>query len=129
MLKPDTYENVNTAPIEHVISLDTNRGLEYYENCLEFYKEALEIFERRLQSLIIDLNTAQIENNFNSLKVLMHSLRSIAGYVGAIPLQTIAKKIEFAIANLQLDQLDKLIEELLAEITQVQSAAKTFLQN
>ena len=96
---------------------------------MDYYKEALEIFERRVQSLISELHAAQSENNYNSIKVLMHSLCSIAGYVGAIPLQTIAKKIELAAINMQGDELHFLIEELLAEINQVQLAVNKFLQN
>lgn len=129
MLRLDSFEIAKTAYTESTISLDTKIGLEYYEDCWDFYKEGLEIFECTLQSLIIELNTAQIENDLNTIKFLMHSLRSIAGYVGAIPLQTIAKKLELASVNLQLDDLDSLIKELLDEITQVQFAVNKLLQN
>ncbi|MFZ6658043.1 ATP-binding protein [Undibacterium sp. TJN19] len=139
--------NVSLSPVEingskttlpHFIALDTKQGLYFMGGRQDFYLNMLARFQQSQADTLSELDILLAVDDYKNAERLVHTLKGLAGSIGAIELQKIAAEFEIALSleqgrqsllDLQ-EQLTISLNAVLDELnTQLPKATNTPLEN
>ena len=93
--------------------IDTAAGM---DNCLNdeaFYKEMLVRFNKDLKDIIPSINRAYSDRSLSEYRILLHTLRSVSGIIGATSIADTAGSLEKAAADSDPETLKDLHDTLI----------------
>ncbi len=102
----------------HVPGLNVGKGLGYVGGNIELYKKLLRKFVEEYEGKDSCLDSAEINNNPQEARRFVHSMKSLAGTLGAITLQEKAASLERAILDKDYFQ-HGLIDAFRAQLSQL----------
>lgn len=137
---PDNQQK--TPHLPELVGIDTTLGLKVMQGNEQLYRRILTKFKKGQQDFVEQFAQAQIADDNHAAMRTAHTLKGLAGNIGAIQLQNIARDLEQACEQNQSsqeislllkklkNQLDPLIEGLgLLETAKVESTAKASLNS
>ena len=96
------------APLKSIDALDTDKGLDYCGDA-EDYIDALDVFRASVNERITQIENHLAFNEYDKLSLLLHSLKSTSGAIGAIQLSELAARIESAAKDDDIDTVKKVL--------------------
>ena len=107
--------------------IDTELGL-FMCGDIEDYLDALSIFACSITSKAAKIEGALSENDIATYTTLVHSLKSSARTVGAAGVSDVAKRLETAGKQLDIDRIREETRELLASYRELETPLKEILE-
>ncbi|MCK5228023.1 MAG: Hpt domain-containing protein [Desulfobulbaceae bacterium] len=102
--------------------IDLADALRRLNGNLDFLKEILIDFADQNHSTAIDIRNAISDKDYDLARTLCHTLKGVAGNIGAKDLFQTAQLLEKAIKTNQLNENDPLIQSLEQRLNEVLSA-------
>jgi len=106
------------AALRQVVGLDPDRGLRLARDRESLYFSILRKFVANQRDFTRDLDAAVSQSDWQTAIRLAHSLKGIAGQIGAAPLQTMAGLVEHALKQHEPPQVPVLLKDQLDEMLQ-----------
>ncbi len=100
--KADTDESLSSEPL---LELNKEHLRELVGDNEEVIQQLLESFKNTLKTSIEDINRGMQENNFDLISFAAHTLKGAAATIGFNEIADVAKTIEIAAKNEDLDQI------------------------
>ena len=100
--------------------IDTNVGLFSSQNSTELYYKLLSMFADNQKDFETDFRLAQSDNDPRAAERVAHTLKGLAGTIGAMELHENAKALEMACKDND-DELEKRLEKVISELKKVLS--------
>ena len=113
---------VAAGPAPEIAGLDTAAGLRRVLGKLPAYHKMLRTFERDQSAMAPRLRAALAAGDRAALKAELHTLRGVAGNIGALQLQALAAQLEQALPADSAAALEPRLAVLEAELRQVLAA-------
>ena len=85
--------------LPHFIQLDTRQGLHYMGGRQDFYLNMLHRFQQSQADTLPEIKRLLNDNDHKNAERLSHTLKGLAGSIGAVELQKIAAEMELALSN------------------------------
>ncbi len=116
--------SVGGHEIPNIPGLDTQVAIVRIGGNTEVYKKILKKFMDAQESVIREIKTALEKNDFDQAKLLAHSLKGVAGNIGATELDQQAEQLESLIkqekpTDQALEKVDNELVQILMSIKQV----------
>ena len=121
----------NVDPLQNVDGLDINAGLRNVANNREFYERLIrQVVTGPEAQTVQTVQTLIQKEDYEAAERCAHSLKGVAGTIGAIELQAEARKLELAIQSnndidTSLQAVDRELTKLLASINALLPAEST----
>jgi two-component system sensor histidine kinase/response regulator len=138
LISPSTEEEDKTGwipPETNPPDIDLHHGIKQVGGNPDFYLKLLGDFLKNHRSSISDLEEMMKESRFEDARRTAHTLKGVAGNIGADGLQKIAADVEAKLADGELPSEEQCsvfyqtCESLFATIQNIVSTSKTFEQN
>ena len=95
----------------HLEGVDLKRGLQNWRDA-EAYAKALLDFSKRYATTAEQLQFLLNEGNFDEAKMVSHALKGVAGNLSIIKVEAVAKEIDFALGEKNLETVKSLLPNL-----------------
>ena len=109
--------------------VDVKAGLESVNNDWKLYVTLLNKFHNRHQDVKEEIQTELERGNPSVAQRLAHSIKGVAGTVGAKRLSEISSQLESAIKNDRSDRIPNLLDNFAIEVARVMTSLDAFIQN
>ncbi|MBT4285794.1 MAG: Hpt domain-containing protein, partial [Deltaproteobacteria bacterium] len=112
----EVKEAANLLP-EIISGIDLNLGLSRVGGNQKLYRDLLIKFHRDNQDITEQIQKALKEKDYELAQRLAHTVKGVAGNIGAKEIQKAAEVVELAIKNNQLDTINEMIQTLKENLT------------
>jgi HPt (histidine-containing phosphotransfer) domain-containing protein len=127
-----TPESVSPEPaggLPRLEGIDVQTGLSGVNNDWKLYLKLLFNFHNRHRNIKEEIRTELEDGSLDVARRLAHTIKGVAGTVGANRLSEIASRLESAIKNEDSDRIPDLLENFNKEVARVMAALDTFIKN
>lgn len=107
--------------------IDEEQGMICADQCRDIYEEALLLYLDRLSPMISDMRDYFEAGDYERVRSLSHALCGMSATVGATVLQTLAKDMERAVLEHEIDSLIERFKRIEASVEQTQQAVLNLL--
>jgi PAS domain S-box-containing protein len=115
-----------TQLFPYLDGIDVQAGLAAVNNNQELYTKLLHNFRDRHQGIAADMRAALEQEDLNLTQRLAHTMKGVAGTLGANTLSSISSRLESVVAEKDPEQLSNLVDEFSREIARVLQALADF---
>ena len=109
--------------------VDVQAGLGSVNNDWKLYTKLLYNFHNRHQDIKEEIQTELERGNLSVAQRLAHTIKGVAGTIGAKRLSEISSQLESAIKNDGSDRIPNLLDSFAKEVARVMAALDTFIKN
>ena len=109
--------------------VDVKAGLGAVNSDWKLYTKLLYNFHNRHQNIKEEIRTELEGGNLDVAQRLAHTIKGVAGTVGANRLSELSSKLETAIKNRGSDRIPDLLDRFAKEVARVMAALDTFIKN
>jgi two-component system sensor histidine kinase/response regulator len=109
--------------------INIKSALNLFEGDEKFLKEMLKYFYQEYQNAIPELHEALNKADLKTARRLVHTVKGIAGYFSAYPLEKAAKELESVLRQEKLDNLMVLLENFEGALVQLLESISTLKLN
>jgi HPt (histidine-containing phosphotransfer) domain-containing protein len=102
----------NTDGIEQIRGLSIEEGLKHVNGNKKLLNKLIMDFYNDYQNVLLTIEQALSLENFDEVQRIAHTLKGIAGTIGALSVQEQAGNLELAIKNNQKELFESTLEEL-----------------
>jgi PAS domain S-box-containing protein len=125
-LQPVSLEATGDLP--RLEGIDVQAGLDAVNSNWKLYMKLLYIFHNRYQHIKEEIQTELECGNLSVAQRLAHTIKGVAGTVGAKRLSDISAQLEFAIKNDDSDRIPNLLDSFAKEVACVLAALNGFIK-
>ncbi|MDD2741560.1 MAG: ATP-binding protein [Rhodocyclaceae bacterium] len=127
-VEPNNHPATPDQPLPELPGIDAAAGLVLHMNRQDFYLKSLHAFRQDFAQTTQLIREALAASQPQEARRLAHSLKSVAGSLGATALAEQARRLEHALASNStnsglLDEIDKTLSELIAGLRQIPQPA------
>jgi len=109
--------------------IDVQAGLGAVNGNRELYTRLLHNFRDRHQGIVAEIQTALEQDDLNLAQRMAHTMKGVAGTLGAKSLSSISSQLESAIPEQDHQQLTKIVDGFSTEVARVMRALDDFARN
>jgi HPt (histidine-containing phosphotransfer) domain-containing protein len=109
--------------------INIKSALNLFEGDEKFLKEMLKYFYQEYQNAIPELHEALNKADLKTARRLVHTVKGIAGYFSAYPLEKAAKELESVLRQEKLDNIMVLLENFEGALVQLLESISTLKLN
>jgi PAS domain S-box-containing protein len=113
--------------LPHLEVVDVKSGLGAVDGNVALYTELLRNFRLRHHDSAKKLSAALAERNHHVAQRLAHTIKGVAGTLGARDLSKASSQLESALKNAKFDRLPKLLDRFTREVSRVVADLDTFI--
>ena len=118
-----------SANVQILASFDFKQSLDRLGGNLEFYYQLLEKFHTNHKDEIGRIRSTLALNDHKAARILVHTLKSAAGNVGALHVSEKAALLENVLGKENLTHIEPLLEQLNTELKDALTSIALFLKN
>ena len=109
--------------------IDVDLGMKRIGNNQKFYRKLLVKFYNENIDSVSQVKQAITEDDLEQTALLIHTIKGVAGNIGANDLQAASYEVELAIRNNKLDKINELIEVFERKMTVILRSLKDFINS
>ncbi len=121
-LSPFTNKNNNEALIPTLEYINTKDGLRRVANNTKLYLKLLNDFINNYTDFIANLTKLVNDDKIDEAHIAIHTLKGVAGNIGALELSKSAEQIEFILKNKDFSQYEFIILDLEIHLTNLMNS-------
>jgi len=125
-------ESVSLEPAEdlpRIEGIDVKAGFRAVNNDWKLYMKLLYNFHNRHQHVKKEIQTELARGNLGVAQRLAHTIKGVAGTIGAKRLSEISSQLESAIKNDGSDRFPNLLDRLAKEVARIMAALDAFIKS
>jgi len=123
----DAFAFETAEELPRLEGVDVHVGLGAVNGDWKLYIELLRNFHRRHQDITKNIRTALVRENLSVAQRLAHTIKGVAGTIGAQELSETSSQLESAIKNVLRDRIPPLLDRFAKDVTRVMAALDTFI--
>ena len=126
------HEPVSAEAVDGLLCLegvDVNMGLSSVNGDWKLYTRLLKNFHGRHQDINENIQNELARGNHRAAQRLAHTIKGLAGTIGARRLSEMSAQLESAIKNDDHDRIPVLLDRFAKELARVMAALDTFIKN
>jgi PAS domain S-box-containing protein len=126
---PEPVSQEVAGDLPYLEGVDVRAGLGGVNNDWELYTKLLHNFYSRHHGIQEEIQAELEGGNLSAVQRLAHTIKGLAGTVGAGGLSEIAARLESAIKDNSNDRIPDLLERFATEVARVMAALEAFIKN